>query len=112
MDSMELRHYERVGFLCQLELTPVPGGAPRPGRSLDLSLGGVGAVTQSSFQLGQMVNVAFCFKDSNQIQVRDEVAGRVVRLAADVDVNQIGVQFLSCLTEAEHPRLMRKLMNA
>jgi hypothetical protein len=108
---VELRRYERVGFLGKLELTATPGGLPQPARSLDLSLGGVGAITQSVFTVGEIVSVTFFLKDTVNCEAKDHVAGRVVHLAANVDANTIGIQFLSPLSEAEHPLLVRKLLS-
>jgi c-di-GMP-binding flagellar brake protein YcgR len=107
---VELRRYERVGFLGKLELTATTSGLSQPARSLDLSLGGVGAITQSVFAVGEIVTVIFFLKDTANCEVKDHVAGRVVHLAANVDANTIGIQFLNPLSEAEHPLLVGKLM--
>jgi len=104
------RRYERVGFLCKLELKAVPEGVPQPARSIDLSLGGVGVVTQAAFAVGDLVAVAFIFKTYDLKPIRDEVVGRTVNLVADTDANLIGIQFLHVLTESEHPELVAKLM--
>ena len=105
-----LRRYERVSFMCKLELTDSSGGPAQPARALDLSLGGVGAVSQASFSVGEMLTVTFFLKDSTQNEIKDDVAGRVVRLTADVDANTMGIQFVNPLTEREHPRLVNKLL--
>ena len=107
----EMRQYERVGFLCKLELSEVPSGEPQAARSLDLSFGGVGLVTQSSFSIGQVVTVTFYFKDVTRREAREQVVGRIAHLAADVDANRIGVQFLQPLTDAENPLLAGRLLN-
>ena len=105
-----MRKYERVGFMCKLELTAVPGGTPEPARALDLSMGGVEVSTQAHFSVGEMVNVSFFLKDAAHGEVKDDVAGQVARLVADVDANVLGIQFLNPLTEAEHARLVAKLL--
>ena len=107
----ELRQYERVGFLCKLELSELPDGEPQAARSVDLSFGGVGFVTQSAFSVGQLVTVTFYFKDVSHQEARDQVVGRIAHFSADVDANRVGVQFLRPLTEAEHPLLAAKLLN-
>lgn len=107
----ELRRYERVGFLCRLELAVLPDGVTQLASSLDLSMGGVGVITQAAFSVGQMVAVTFFLKSPNEDETKVRVIGRVVRLAADVDANVLGVQFLSPLTEAEFPRLVGKLLS-
>jgi c-di-GMP-binding flagellar brake protein YcgR len=108
---LELRNYQRVSFLCKLELTALPDGTPQPARSLDLSLGGVGAITQAVFPVGQLLRVLFFFKDSAQGEIQDQADGRVARFAADAEANTVGIQFLSPLNEAEHPRLVGKLLS-
>lgn len=108
---LELRRYERVAFPGKLELTAMPGGAPQPARSLDLSLGGVGAITQSVFPVGQLVTTTFFLKGASEEEVEDQVVGRIVHLSAAADANTVGIQFLYPLTEAEHPGLVCKLMS-
>jgi hypothetical protein len=107
----ELRKYERVGFLCRIELTVLPEGVPQAARSIDLSLGGVGVITQAAFSVGQMVAATFFLTGPDDGEAKVRVIGRVARLAADVDANVLGVQFLSPLTEAEFPRLVDKLLS-
>jgi c-di-GMP-binding flagellar brake protein YcgR len=108
---IELRQYERVGFLCKLELTAIPGGKPQPARSLDLSLGGVGVVTQSVYPIGQLLTVTFFLGDSICGEIQDPVVGRIVHFAADVDANRVGIHFLQPLTETEHRKLVNRLVN-
>jgi c-di-GMP-binding flagellar brake protein YcgR len=108
---IESRRYERVSFFCKLELASTSHGEHWPARALDLSLGGVGVVTDAYFEIGESVNVRFFLKDSRQEEATDEVMGRVARFAADQDANEIGIQFLEPLTDAAHPRLVRKLMS-
>jgi hypothetical protein len=107
---VDLRRYGRVGFLGRLELT-APRGEPQLARSLDLSLGGVRAITKSTFSMGEVITVAFILKDEAHCEVRYEVHGRIVRLRADVDANTVGIQFLKPLNDVEHPRLVGKLMS-
>ena len=108
----ELRQYERVGFLCQLEIAPISGGKPHPARSLDLSLGGVGIITQSVYSIGQVVTVTFFLSDAERGAIQDPVVGRIAHFAADIDANRAGIQFLQPLTETEHQRLVSRLVNA
>jgi c-di-GMP-binding flagellar brake protein YcgR len=106
---MRPRNYERVSFLCKLEVTALPGGVPQPTRSTDLSLGGVGAVTTSTFPVGQLVTVRFFYSDAAHGEANDKVLGRVVHFEADVDANKVGIQFLNPLSDAEHPQLVTRL---
>jgi hypothetical protein len=107
----ELRRYERHGFFCAVELTPLSGGAPHTGRSLDISLGGVGVATDGHFEVDELLHVAFLLKDPRGADVRERIDGRVARMHADVDANMLGIQFLNPLNEAEHPRLVGKILD-
>jgi hypothetical protein len=109
---LEMRRYERVSFLCQLELTALPGSVAHEARSLDLSLGGVGAITTKVYTIGQLVMVNFILNDSGLGKTTVQVLGRVAYLTADSDANRLGIQFLQSLTEAEHAPLVKKLLKA
>jgi c-di-GMP-binding flagellar brake protein YcgR len=108
----ELRQYERVDFLCKLQLTEMPSGKPQAARSLDLSLGGVGILTQAAFPVGQIVTVTFFLNDSVRGVIQDPVVGRVTHFRADVEANRLGVQFLQPLNQSEHERLFNRLVSA
>ena len=108
----ELRKYERVRFLCRLEVAAIPDGEPRPASSVDLSLGGVGVVTQATFSVGQLVTVTFFLADSTSAGIQDPVVGRVAHFSADVNSNRVGIQFLQPLKEKEHERLVGRLIVA
>jgi len=105
------RRYERVSFLCKLEIQPLPAGPVLSARSLDLSLGGVGLLTKGVLPVGELISVSFFFKDSKQKDVVDSVMGKVVYVAADTEANRIGVEFVEPLREETHPQLSRKLMS-
>ena len=104
------RRYERVPFLCNVTVTVLPSGPPIAACSLDVSVGGVGLVTQGPFQPGQLVAISFFLKDAAQKQIVDRVTGRVIHLRADVDGNRVGVEFLEPIEESQHPELMRRLL--
>ena len=108
---VELRRYERVQFLGRLELSAGSDGPKLEARSIDLGLGGVGAVTKAVLEVGQPITVTFFLRDARGGDVRDQVAGRVIHFRADFDVNTVGIEFLTPLSEAEHPRLVEKLMS-
>ncbi len=107
----QLRRYGRVGFMCKLELAGATGDAPQPAQAIDLSLGGVGAVTSAVFSPGQMVTVTFFHRDPTHGEMVDRVLGQVTNFSADVDANKLGIQFLQPLNEAEHPALVGKLVS-
>jgi c-di-GMP-binding flagellar brake protein YcgR len=108
---IERRQYQRVPFLCEVTMTPIPAGAAIAARSLDISLGGVGLVTQGSVQPGQMVNLVLVFKDRMHRQVRVDLAGVVANLRAELEGNHIGVRFLEPLSEAKNPQLFAKVQS-
>ncbi len=106
---IDRRRYERVQFLCEVELTALSNGSPVQARSLDISLGGVGLITQTSFEPGQIIALAFHLKDTRGREVVEKVVGKVVHLRADADGNRVGVEFLEPLHDSTQPRLMAKL---
>lgn len=108
---LQSRTSERVHFSCRLEVASATGGVPQPARAIDLSLGGVGAVTSAVFSPGQVVTVAFYRRDPTHGEIADRVIGRVAHFAADVDANKLGIQFLEPLKETEHPELVDRLVN-
>jgi c-di-GMP-binding flagellar brake protein YcgR len=111
MAVMNKRRYERVSCLCDVTVSVLPGGTAIAARCLDLSLGGVGLITQNTFQTGQVVALTFFLKDATKKEVRERVTGRVVHLRADVDANRIGVEFLEPLQGSQCPVLMYRLLN-
>ena len=106
----EMRRYERHSFFCAVELTDFSGGSTYAGRSLDISLGGVGVVTNANFEVGALVHLAFLLKDARGADARELVDGRVARLNADVDANLLGIQFLSPLDDTHQPLLVGKIL--
>jgi c-di-GMP-binding flagellar brake protein YcgR len=104
------RRYERVTFLCNVLVSGFPNGAATAARSLDISLGGVGIITQGTYEVGQLVTISFLLKDREKEVVVNEVAGRIVYFRADVDANRVGVEFLQPLHESKHPELMRRFL--
>ena len=63
MEMMDNRRFERVPFMCRLELATMPGGEPQAAHAVDLSVEGVGVTTQSGFPVGQLTTVTFYFND-------------------------------------------------
>jgi len=104
------RQYERVPFYCDVVVRVLPNGVAVPARSLDLSLKGVGIVTQAAFEPDQLVTISFFLKDASQKEVQEHVLGRVAYLKADVDANRIGVEFAELLRCSQHPQLWNKLL--
>jgi c-di-GMP-binding flagellar brake protein YcgR len=112
MAVINKRRYERVSFLCQVTVAVLPSGTPIAARSVDLSAGGIGLITQGTFQPGQVVALMFSLQDATRREVVERVTGRVVHLRADVDANRVGVEFLEPLQESQHPVLMSRLLRA
>ena len=103
------RRYERVGFYCDLLVTPTAGGEAVPARSVDISLGGVGVVAAVSWPRGELVRIGFHLKDSRQQPVVEEVTGRIAHCRAEEDGNILGVEFLEPISAAAQPALARRL---
>ena len=104
------RRYQRVPFLCPVELTALPEGKTFPGRTLDISLGGVGVLSQVGLEREHQVSVAFLLGNGPKGSVSESVMGRVAVLRADDIGNVIGIEFLEPLSSAKHPALLRKLL--
>ena len=112
MSNMQRRRYERAPFFVDVSLRALPKGTVSPGRSIDLSLGGVGLVTGAVFTPGQEVSIVFHLPGTGPRKRIDvEVTGRVVNLNADVDANRIGVEFLEPLGPSRGPELVERLQN-
>jgi c-di-GMP-binding flagellar brake protein YcgR len=105
------RRYQRVPFLCPVELTALPEGKTSPARTLDVSLGGVGVLSQIGLEREHMVSVAFLLRNGQQGTVSESVLGRVAALRADDIGNVMGIEFIEPLTSAKHPALLRKLLS-
>jgi c-di-GMP-binding flagellar brake protein YcgR len=105
------RRYQRVPFLCPVELTPLPDGKTFPARTLDVSLGGVGVLSQVGLEREQTVSVAFLLGNGAQGRVSESVLGRVAAFRADDVGNVIGIEFIEPLSGAKHPTLLRKLLS-
>lgn len=107
---MEKRRYERVDFFCRVLLAIQPDGPTVEANTLDVSLGGVGVMTGSVFEKGQLVTISFFLKDRSQKDITDNVMGRVANVRADYDITRVGVEFLEPLRESEHPVLVKKVV--
>ena len=104
------RRYERVPFFCDVSLSALPEGAAVVAHSFDISLGGVGIVTQTALEPGRMVAVAFSLRDKSGAKVVNQVNGRVARCDADSDTNRLGIEFLVPLAESTSPQLVQRIM--
>lgn len=105
------RRYERVPFFCPVELTAMPEGKTFPARSLDVSLGGVGVLSQTGLEREHLVSVAFVFDGDPKKRVCETLMGRVASFRADDSGNVLGIEFLEPVSDAKHPTLARKLQN-
>lgn len=105
------RRYQRVPFLCPVELTALPEGRTFPARSLDISLGGVGVLSQIGLEREHLVSVAFLLGNGAQGRISERVMGRVAGLRADDTGNVIGIEFVEPLSTDKHPALLRKLQS-
>jgi hypothetical protein len=109
--AIEQRRYERVAFYCPVDLTVLPNGPAVPGRSFDISIGGVGIITQIALERGQSVSVRFHMHNGASESKDEDILGRVAYSRADEDGDRIGIEFLATVQEAAQPMLARKLNN-
>jgi hypothetical protein len=105
----EQRRYERVPFFCPVRLAVLPNGPAVPGRSFDISIGGVGVVTDLVLERGQPVCVRFHLHNGVSEEVEEDVMGRVTGFQADEDGGRTGIEFLETIQESTQPALTRKI---
>lgn len=103
------RRYERVAFFCPVELHVLPAGPVVPGRTFDISIGGVGVTSQIMLERGQTLRIRFRFRDASNVAVDEDVMGQVAYCRADEDGDRIGIEFLETVDEAAHPMLAYRL---
>jgi c-di-GMP-binding flagellar brake protein YcgR len=101
----EKREYQRVGFLCRVDLTA--DGATIEASSVDISLGGAGVASPRFVAMGKAVTLAFHLRDRQGAPAVERVAGRVAHARSDVDGHLLGVEFLQPLQKASNPLLTR-----
>jgi hypothetical protein len=106
---MGQRRYERVSFFSPLQLTVLPDGPTVPGSSFDISIGGVGVITEIMLDRGQDVCIHFQFSNGAKATIEEDVLGRVAYCRADEDSNCMGIAFLRVIREATQPVLTHKL---
>ena len=92
----EHRAYQRVGFLCRVDLT-ADDGAATSASTVDISLGGAGVASPRFVAAGRSVTLAFHLRDRRGEPAVERVAGKVVRARADLDGHVLGVEFLEPL---------------
>jgi c-di-GMP-binding flagellar brake protein YcgR len=107
---INLRRFERIQFFCDVSLTVVPDGPTVEAHCVDISLGGVGLVTQAALAPGQTVALAFSLRDDSGKGIVNRVLGRVVHLRAEPDANRVGVEFLEILSPSTSPQLSNKVL--
>jgi c-di-GMP-binding flagellar brake protein YcgR len=103
------RRYERVAFFCPLHLTVQPDGPTVPGRSFDVSLGGVGICAGVLLERGQTVRIRFHLHNGSTKYIDEDIMGRVAYCRADEEGNRMGIEFLETIRETTQPALARKL---
>jgi c-di-GMP-binding flagellar brake protein YcgR len=108
--GIENRRYARLGFFCDLTVTPLPTGKPLPASSIDISLGGVGMTANFSLPREQIIQVDFHLRDQKHHEIVESVLGKVAYTRSDEDGNRIGVEFLKTLQESEYPELTKRLL--
>ena len=106
---LKQRRYERVAFYCGLQVTVLPNGATVPGRSFDISVGGVGSTADILLNRGQTVRVRFHLYNGSNTWTNEDPLARVAYLCADDDGNRIGIEFFETIQEATKPALAHAL---
>ncbi len=102
----EQRTYQRVGFLCRVDLA-TDDGATIEANTVDISLGGVGVASPRFVAEGRDVTLAFHLRDRQGAPAVERVAARVARARSDLDGHLLGVEFLAPLQRSSNPLLTR-----
>ena len=102
----EKRIYERVGFLCRVDLK-TDDGATFEASTVDISLGGVGVMAPRFLAAGRDVTLAFHLRDRQGAPAVERAVGRVAHARSDVDGHMLGVEFLEPLRRSSNPLLTR-----
>jgi c-di-GMP-binding flagellar brake protein YcgR len=102
----EKRGYQRVAFLCRVDLT-ADDGATVAASTVDISLGGAGVASPRFVAEGKAVTLTFHLRDKQGAPAVERVIGRVAHARADVDGHLLGVEFLQPLQKVSNPLLTR-----
>jgi c-di-GMP-binding flagellar brake protein YcgR len=105
MGGAEKRTYQRVAFLCRIDL--VADGATVQASTVDISLGGVGVASTRFVAAGRDVTLTFHLRDRQGTTAIERVDGRVASARADLDGHFLGVEFLAPLHRSSNPLLTR-----
>ena len=101
----EKRNYQRVSFICRVDLTA--DDATIAASTVDISLGGAGVASPRFVVAEKVVTLAFHLRDRQGAPAVERVAGRVAHARADVDGHLLGIEFIEPLRKASHPLLAR-----
>jgi c-di-GMP-binding flagellar brake protein YcgR len=107
--GIDKRRYVRVNFFCEMTVTPMPEGKPRPASSIDLSLGGVGLYANYSLDRDKIVQIEFHLRDEKHREFVERVMGKVAYSRSDEDGTRIGVEFLKIINDTDTPVLAKRL---
>jgi len=102
----EKRIYQRVSFLCRVDLT-ADDGATIEASTVDISLGGAGVVSSRFVAEGRAVTLAFHLRDRAGAPAVERIDGAVAHARADVDGHTLGIEFLAPIQKASNPLLTR-----
>jgi hypothetical protein len=101
--------FERVPFFTALTLTLLPGGPSVEGRTIDISLGGVGLSCPEALAPGSFVSLAFRLRHRSHGEVVEQLFGRITHARSDEAGTTLEVQFLPPPDERSSPVLVRTL---
>ena len=100
------RRFERMPFFANVTIRSQSGGPSVKGRSIDISLGGVGLVSESPFPVGKLVDLTFHLSTPKGI-VNEQVSGRVACVRFDDNAAIVGLEFSTILAREATPELTR-----
>ncbi len=107
LDALALhwaRRHDRVSLSCPVELRVFPDGPTLRGRTYDISLAGVGLVSEAPLEVGTIVCITFLWNHW-QVKTRECVTGHVVSMESDIDGNRLGIEFETVIGQACQPHL-------
>jgi hypothetical protein len=102
----EKRTYQRVGFLCRVDVA-TGDGTTIGANSVDISLSGVGVAAPRFVAAGRDVTQTFHLRDRAGAPAIEHVDGRVANARAGLDGHLLGVEFHTPLQRSSNPLLTR-----
>ena len=96
-------------FFRPVRLTILPDGPDVLANTFDISIGGIGVISDVWLGRGTAVRVRFTSEDEPSGQFAEDAFGKVAYTRADESGNHIGVEFLKIIDESTHPALYKAM---